>query len=72
MGYPLFNAFLIQYLAHPAHGKANTEAPPTSIVYRNYAITSMVGIPGSIVAWVISFWPMDECREDADGGPVYG
>ncbi|KAI9805810.1 MAG: hypothetical protein M1825_000424 [Sarcosagium campestre] len=42
MGYPLFNAFLPQYLG------ANGES--TYITYRNYAITSIVGVPGSILA----------------------
>ncbi len=47
MGYPLFNAFLPQYLTN-----INPNAPPTptSTVYRNYAITSLVGVPGSIIA----------------------
>ncbi len=48
MGYPLFNAFLPQYFQNA--GKANTEPTPNSIVYRNYAITSIVGVPGSFVA----------------------
>ena len=47
MGYPLFNAFLPQYLANSGKG---TEPTPTRIVYRNYAITSIVGVPGSIIA----------------------
>ncbi|KAL3472214.1 major facilitator superfamily domain-containing protein [Aspergillus californicus] len=46
MGYPLFNAFLPQYLQNSGGG----ESQPTSIVYRNYAITSIVGVPGSILA----------------------
>ncbi|KAI9682203.1 MAG: hypothetical protein M1817_000257 [Caeruleum heppii] len=46
MGYPLFNAFLPQYLANAGASDAPT---PTSIVYRNYAITSIVGVPGSII-----------------------
>ncbi|KAI4092686.1 MAG: hypothetical protein LQ344_003354 [Seirophora lacunosa] len=46
MGYPLFNAFLPQYLAN-----SNAEQPTApSIIYRNYAITSVVGVPGSILA----------------------
>lgn len=46
MGYPLFNAFLPQYLAN-----SNTKQPTAaSVVYRNYAITSIVGVPGSIIA----------------------
>ncbi|EGE84253.1 hypothetical protein BDDG_07198 [Blastomyces dermatitidis ATCC 18188] len=43
MGYPLFNAFLPQYLG-------NSGETPVSIVYRNYAITAIVGVPGSILA----------------------
>lgn len=46
MGYPLFNAFLPQYLAN-AGGSTGTTS--TYIVYRNYLITSIVGVPGSIV-----------------------
>jgi len=42
MGYPLFNAFLPQYLG-------NTSSS-TYITYRNYAITSVIGVPGSILA----------------------
>lgn len=48
MGYPLFNAFLPQYFQNA--GKANTAPTPNSIVYRNYAITSIVGVPGSFIA----------------------
>ena len=47
MGYPLFNAFLPQYLSNQGKGLPPT---PTNIVYRNYAITSIVGVPGSIIA----------------------
>ncbi|KAI4167518.1 MAG: hypothetical protein LQ343_007150 [Gyalolechia ehrenbergii] len=47
MAYPLFNAFLPQYLAN-----SNSEQPTApSIVYRNYAITSIVGVPGSLIAY---------------------
>lgn len=50
LGYPLFNAFLPQYLSHggsdlPAGD--NTTSPET---YRNYAIISVVGVPGSLLA----------------------
>ena len=47
MGYPLFNAFLPQYLT-----RVDPDAAPTAtnIVYRNYAVTSVVGVPGSILA----------------------
>ncbi|OJJ47000.1 hypothetical protein ASPZODRAFT_131919 [Penicilliopsis zonata CBS 506.65] len=46
MGYPLFNAFLPQYLSKSGNGGTTS----TYIVYRNYAITSVVGLPGSILA----------------------
>ncbi|KAF2859428.1 putative sugar transporter [Piedraia hortae CBS 480.64] len=46
MGYPLFNAFLPQYLSQSGGGKPE----PPSVTYRNYAITSIVGVPGSIIA----------------------
>ncbi|KAF1937522.1 MFS general substrate transporter [Clathrospora elynae] len=46
MAYPLFNAFLPQYLANSGGGVAND----TSTVYRNYAITAIVGVPGSLIA----------------------
>jgi hypothetical protein len=46
MGYPLFNAFLPQYIKNAG---GSTEAS-TYITYRNYAITSIVGVPGSILA----------------------
>jgi sugar phosphate permease len=46
MAYPLFNAFLPQYLANSGSGAPTA----TNIVYRNYAITSIVGVPGSIIA----------------------
>lgn len=47
MAYPLFNAFLPQYLANSS---SNQPTAP-SIVYRNYAITSIVGVPGSLIAY---------------------
>lgn len=46
MAYPLFNAFLPQYLAN----SGSDQPTATNIVYRNYAITSIVGVPGSLVA----------------------
>lgn len=42
LGYPLFNAFLPQYISQ------STSSP--DITYRNYAITSAVGVTGSIFA----------------------
>ena len=40
MGYPLFNAFLPQYLQNAGKDQPPT---PTSVVYRDYAITSIIG-----------------------------
>jgi hypothetical protein len=49
MAYPLFNAFLPQYLKNSG-GIEND----VSTVYRNYAITAIVGVPGSIIAcWTV-------------------
>jgi len=45
MGYPLFNAFLPQYLS-----ESGGESKSVSTTYRDYAITSIVGCPGSIIA----------------------
>lgn len=73
MGYPLFNAFLPQYLSHGGNGSGGASgsepAGPTGSAaslftregaapegeisdetYRNYAITSMAGVPGSLLA----------------------
>ncbi|MCJ1224687.1 hypothetical protein MMC12_001332 [Toensbergia leucococca] len=47
MGYPLFNAFLPQYLQNAGKDVAPT---PNNILYRNYAIASIVGVPGSFIA----------------------
>lgn len=53
MGYPLFNAFLPQYLSHggssPDADGAISGANSAS-TYRNYAIISVVGVPGSLLA----------------------
>jgi MFS family permease len=52
MGYPLFNAFLPQYLSHGG-SDAETDAADGSLgyeTYRNYAITSVAGVPGSVLA----------------------
>ncbi|KAK5018216.1 major facilitator superfamily domain-containing protein [Cryomyces antarcticus] len=50
MGYPLFNAFLPQYLSRAGGGGASS----TYTTYRDYAITSIVGVPGSILAcWTV-------------------
>jgi len=51
MGYPLFNAFLPQYLSHGGNGNDDSLASQlTGEAYRNYAITSIVGVPGSLLA----------------------
>lgn len=53
MGYPLFNAFLPQYFAraHSGAGQARSETTAISAeTYRSYAVTSVFGVPGSLVA----------------------
>ncbi|ODA80247.1 hypothetical protein RJ55_03205 [Drechmeria coniospora] len=51
MGYPLFNAFLPQYLSHRDTGDESSETAPISAeTYRNYAITSVLGVLGSLLA----------------------
>ncbi|OLN85534.1 putative MFS-type transporter PB1E7.08c 3 [Colletotrichum chlorophyti] len=56
MGYPLFNAFLPQYLSHggaappPKDSPDAGASPITPDTYRTYAITSAVGVPGSLLA----------------------
>ena len=49
MGYPLFNAFLPQYLAN----SGSAQPTSTSVTYRNYAITSICGCPGSLIAYYL-------------------
>lgn len=48
MGYPLFNSFLPLYLSRAS---PDAEPTPNKIVYRNYAILSVVGVPGSVLAY---------------------
>lgn len=54
MGYPLFNAFLPQYLSHGSDGGGGggASATPTTPAetYREYAIISLAGVPGSLLA----------------------
>ncbi|KAF4982873.1 hypothetical protein FZEAL_1569 [Fusarium zealandicum] len=54
MGYPLFNAFLPQYFARVhADSTDNVQSETTAIsseTYRNYAIASIMGVPGSLLA----------------------
>ncbi|KAJ4357721.1 uncharacterized protein N0V89_002297 [Didymosphaeria variabile] len=49
MGYPLFNAFLPQYLAN----SGSSQPTSVSVTYRNYAITSICGVPGSFLAYYL-------------------
>ncbi|KAF4125753.1 Sugar (and other) transporter [Geosmithia morbida] len=62
MGYPLFNAFLPQYFARYSGGGgggggADVQSETAAIsgeAYRNYAITSICGVPGSLLAaWLV-------------------
>lgn len=48
MGFPLFNAFLPQYLKNAGKGIVFT---PINVVYWNYLITSVVKVPGSGFAY---------------------
>ncbi|KAK1827831.1 major facilitator superfamily domain-containing protein [Podospora conica] len=54
LGYPLFNAFLPQYLSH---SNSTSQPPPSQpslpnpSTYRSYAITSLSGLPGSLLAF---------------------
>ena len=60
MGYPLFNAFLPQYLSHGHHHDSDSDTSSSSVApaekmitaetYRSYAITSLAGVPGSLLA----------------------
>lgn len=54
MGYPLFNAFLPQYFSRQNNGGDSSIASETDkisdVTYRNYAITSIMGVPGSLLA----------------------
>ena len=52
MGYPLFNAYLPQYLQNSGGG----EELSTDTTYRNYAIVSICGVPGSAIAWFTVNW----------------
>lgn len=61
MGYPLFNAFLPQYLSHHGDDSSSSSVDPqqqhpdptdiSAETYRNYAILSIVGVPGSVLAY---------------------
>ncbi|KAF7560491.1 hypothetical protein G7046_g3661 [Stylonectria norvegica] len=81
MGYPLFNAFLPQYFAR-VHAEADNVQSETSALsyetYRNYAITSIMGVPaiflfffviyGTTPAWQLFF----SCVEAFSQNIMYG
>ncbi|KAJ1018265.1 hypothetical protein NDA18_006423 [Ustilago nuda] len=51
LAYPLYNAFLPIYLSE-AQGVEDTSS--VNVTYRNYAIISICGVPGSIIAaWMV-------------------
>lgn len=53
LAYPLYNAFLPIYLEQ-AQGVPGDSS--VSVTYRNYAIISVCGVPGSIIAaWMVEF-----------------
>ncbi|KAG5736013.1 hypothetical protein E4T56_gene18311 [Termitomyces sp. T112] len=54
LAYPLFNGFLPLYLEQ--HVTSSTGSDSINITYRNYAIISIMGIPGSILACLIVDW----------------
>ncbi|PAV18907.1 MFS general substrate transporter [Pyrrhoderma noxium] len=52
LAYPLFNGFLPLYLADRLESSSNS----TFQTYRDYSITSVCGIPGSIIACILVDW----------------
>lgn len=50
LGYPLFNAFLIQFLGRHDETAQSESSAISAESYRNYAITSVMGVPGSLLA----------------------
>ncbi|KDN42608.1 MFS general substrate transporter [Tilletiaria anomala UBC 951] len=51
LAYPLYNAFLPIYLSRAV---GDAPAPTTNETYKNYAIISVCGVPGSIIAaWLV-------------------
>ncbi|KAG6900901.1 hypothetical protein C0995_003023 [Termitomyces sp. Mi166 len=54
LAYPLFNGFLPLYLEQRVSSSASSGSINTT--YRNYAIISIMGIPGSILACLIVDW----------------
>lgn len=54
IAYPLYNAYLPLYLE--ARSSSASGATSLNVTYRNYAIVSVLGIPGSLIAgWVVDF-----------------
>ncbi|KAG6816637.1 hypothetical protein H0H87_004383, partial [Tephrocybe sp. NHM501043] len=49
LAYPLFNGFLPLYLAQHMHSTSSS----VDTTYRNYAIISIMGIPGSLIACLV-------------------
>ncbi|WFD26750.1 hypothetical protein MNAN1_001737 [Malassezia nana] len=62
LAYPLFNAFIVLYLSGPDN------STPDNIVYRNYVIISVCGIPGSLLA----AWLVDLPRSGRRGAMAFG
>ncbi|KAK4172377.1 major facilitator superfamily domain-containing protein [Triangularia setosa] len=69
MGYPLFNAFLPQYLSHPSPSSASPSTTATfssaaasddvsPSVYTSIIIYSVTGIPGSLLAYYLVDSPL--------------
>ncbi|KAG5351540.1 hypothetical protein C0989_006048 [Termitomyces sp. Mn162] len=54
LAYPLFNSFLPLYLQQRI--VSSTDSDSINVTYRNFAIISIMGIPGSILACFIVDW----------------
>ncbi|WFD19547.1 hypothetical protein MCAP1_001779 [Malassezia caprae] len=63
LAYPLFNAFIVLYLSG-----SGDNPTPENIVYRNYVIVSVCGIPGSLLA----AWLVDLPRSGRRGAMAFG
>ncbi|WFD30365.1 hypothetical protein MSPP1_001383 [Malassezia sp. CBS 17886] len=61
IAYPLFNSFIILYLG-------NNGSTSPSLVYRNYVIISVCGVPGSLIA----AWLVDLPRSGRRGAMALG
>lgn len=51
LAFPLFNAFLPQYLEHAGQSDDGSDPVSAEVAYRNYLITSVAGVPGSFIAY---------------------